>query len=216
MALTRTQARFLAELRNFVELHGHTPTLAEMKEHLEATGWGEIRSLNSIAQFFRALEAAGEISRERGKRGVRLADPAAKSTGVLSADFWEIPLLASPVACGAPTRLIEEESDERVRVSRTLLRNPERVYALRCSGDSMDLAGIADGDLILVESTPEVRDGQLVLASLDGAGTVKKLRRAGETVALLPQSSNPIHQPIYLHESDDAVIAGRVVAVLPR
>jgi repressor LexA len=204
MALTARQTQFYDLLKACIAEQGKSPTLAELKEYLEAHGWGEIRSLNSLTQYLEALESAGRIRRESRKRGISLAE---------EATTVQVPVLGSPVACGSPTTLLEEEAVDHHTISRRLVRSPERTYLFRATGDSMDLAGIGEGDYVLVEATSDLRDGEIVLATIDGCGTLKRLRRGDGTLTLLPQSSNPAHKPIYLSEEDDFIIGGRVIHI---
>lgn len=205
MALTDKQQQFYDLLRRYVDQHGQAPTLTECKAWLEAHEWGEIRSLNTVTQYLEALEATGKIRRLGRKRGIEFADTTATVA---------IPVLPNPVSCGAPTNVIEETAEEHHTISRKLVSDPARTYLFRAVGDSMNRAGIDEGDFVLVEATSNVRDGDIVLASINGCGTLKKLRRSATTITLLPDSTNPTHQPIYLHESDDFVIGGRVVHIL--
>jgi len=205
MALTTRQDIFYKHLQAYIDMHGQSPTLVEMKGWLEAHGWGEIRSLNSLTQYLDALEEAGKVHREGRKRGIVLTD---------RVNTVSIPVLGSPVACGAPTTLIDETAEEHRSVSRRLVQVPERTYLFRARGDSMDHAGIEDGDFVMIEATSEVGNGDVVLATIDGCGTLKRMKKGWDTITLMPESSNPEHQPIYLHADDDLVIAGKVVTVL--
>lgn len=205
MSLTKKQQRFYELLREAFTALGRAPTLEELKSHLESNGWGEIRSLNSLTQYLDALESMGRIRRSGGKCGIELAE---------TADMVQVPFLPAPVSCGAPTHIIEEQATSHLTISRKLVRTPGSTYAFRTSGDSMDRAGIDDGDIVLIEATNEIRDGDRVLASINGMGTVKRFRKNEYAVTLLPESSNPTHTPIYLHESDDFLIGGKVVGIL--
>lgn len=210
MNLTSKQTRFLELLESFITAHNQPPTLEEMKAWLEANEWGEIKSLNSVKQYFDALEAAGKIHRERKKRGVEVLE----NSPAENVDFVHIPVMESPVACGNPTQLIEETPTASISVSRRLVGNPKLTYAFHASGDSMNLAGIEDGDTVLIEATTEVKDGDIVLASVDGCGTLKIFRKSPTNITLLPKSDNPIHQPIYLSPDDEFLIGGKVSQVL--
>lgn len=202
MPLTPKQDRFYQLLKLYFDRNSKAPSNEELKQWLESNGWGEIKSLRSITQYLDALEAAGKVHRDSSKhRGLSLIE---------SSDLVSIPLLASPVACGAPHTLIEEEAIDFIPVSRRLASRSEDYYLFRAEGDSMDRAGIEPGDNLLIERTNDIRDGDIVLAAINGAGTIKKLRKTPETLSLLPQSSNDAHKPIYLHESDDFMIAGKV------
>lgn len=202
MPLTSKQDRFFELLKLYFERHGKAPSTEELKFWLEANGWEEIKSLRSISQYLDALESAGKIRRDSNKhRGISLLE---------SSDLVSIPLLASPVACGTPHTFIEEAAIDFIPVSRRLATRSENYYLFATEGDSMNLAGIDSGDNVLIEQTNDIRDGDLVLAVINGAGTIKKFRQTAETISLLPQSTNANHKPIYLHQSDDFMIAGKV------
>jgi len=206
--LTTRQDRFLTLLRDFIKLHGDSPTLAEMKSWLEENNWGVISSLNSIKQYLDALEEKGFLKRERKKRGITLLeDEEAKTV--------KIPLLDSRVACGAPTSFLEDSAIDFLEVSKKLVPNFHKAFSFRCAGDSMDEAGIADGDFVIVEPQPvEVRDGDLVLANISDCGTVKRFRKNDQMISLFPESSNSIHKPIFLHSSDEGIIVGKIISIL--
>jgi len=205
--LTTRQERFYELLQGYIRLHGDAPTLAEMKIWLEENGWGEVRSLNSVKQYLDALEEKGVLKREHKKRGITLLSGEVETA--------KIPLVGSRVACGSPTSILEDEATDFLEVSKKLIPNFAKAFAFRCSGDSMNQAGIDDGDFVIVEPQPvEIRNGDLVLANVGDCGTVKRFKRAGETISLLPESSNPKHKPIYLHSSDEGMIVGKVISVL--
>lgn len=78
----------------------------------------------------------------------------------------------------------------------------------------MNRAGINDGDLVLVRSTPHAENGDRVVALLDGESTIKKLSHASGVAVLQPDSTNEQHRPIYA--SSEIAIQGVVVQRLPR
>jgi DNA polymerase V len=205
--LTTRQQRFYDLLQSYIQLHGESPTLIEMKVWMEENDWGEVRSLNSVKQYLEALEEKGLLRCERKKRGITLLDG-----GVETA---KIPMMGSSVALGSPTAVLDDSATDFLEVSKKLIPNLSKAYAFRCAGDSMDLAGIDDGDFVIVEPQPvEIRDSDLVLANVEECGTVKRFRQNGDAISLLPESSNPIHKPIYLHSSDEGMIVGKIITVL--
>lgn len=205
--LTTRQNRFLELLRSYIKLHGDSPTLVEMKAWMEANDWGNISSLNSVKQYLDALAEKGLIERESRKRGITLLD------GDIATQ--KIPLVDSRVSCGSGSTFLEDSTHDFLEVSKKLIRNFDKVFAFRCEGDSMNEAGIDDGDCVIVKPQPnEIRDGDLVLANVNDCGIVKKFKKNGETISLLPQSSNPIHKAIYLHSSDEGAVVGKVLSIL--
>jgi repressor LexA len=96
------------------------------------------------------------------------------------------------VAAGSPL-LAQEHIEDHYRIEPRLFR-PRADYLLRVRGTSMRDAGILDGDLLAVHRTPEAEDGQIVVARLGEEVTVKRLRRRGRRVWLLP--ANPDLAPM--------------------
>ena len=132
-----------------------------------------------------------------------------------------VPFFGAAVACGSPRMLLEESAESSLSVSAALLPAGSKsaaargeLAAFRASGDSMDSAGIAEGDTVVVQ-VGAARVGDIVLASIDGAGTLKRLFQKNNVAMLCPQSSNPSHTPLFIHESESSHIVGPVVAVLP-
>src|SRR5262249_28778489 len=85
------------------------------------------------------------------------------------------------------------------------------LFILKVAGDSMINSAIADGDWVVVRWQEDAEDGDIVAAMIEGEGTVKTLKRAGDLVWLMPD--NPAYTPI---PGDEATILGVVVAVLRR
>jgi repressor LexA len=115
----------------------------------------------------------------------------------------EVPLLGR-IAAGAPLDVSVDR--ETITVPRFLLGRvrPGRVYALRVTGDSMIDEHICDGDIALIENRTEARDGEIVVALVEGArATLKRLYRFGTEVELRP--ANAQHAPIRLHASKVSV-----------
>ncbi|MGE3777553.1 MAG: transcriptional repressor LexA [Pirellulaceae bacterium] len=205
MPLTTKQKAFLRTLIDLVELRGIPPTVREIQA---AAGFASTRS---VVQYLDALETAGFIVRGRGSRNLRIlrqtADDVTDST-----DTLEVPVIGT-VAAGTPL-LAEENIVEHRRVATHLLRRGSRHFLLKVRGDSMDQAGITDGDLVLVRQQPMASNGDRVVALIDQDATVKRLRMGAESVLLEPVSSNPIHKAIVV--SRDFRIQGVVVAAIPK
>lgn len=145
-----------------------------------------------------ALTEAGFIEvNPHQARGIRLLDQPAR------AELLDIPVLGR-VAAGRPM-----DADAEVH-SRLLLdpgmfsRTPD--YLLRVQGDSMIEDGILDGDLVAVHREAEARNGQIVVARLDGEVTIKRFQRTAEGVRLLPR--NPAYEPILVRDDQDLAIEG--------
>jgi repressor LexA len=108
--------------------------------------------------------------------------------------------------------LAEENIEGVYPVSTVLARPGARYFLLRARGDSMDEAGIDDGDLLLVRQQQTAQKGDRVVALIDDEATVKEFSRTAEAIVLKPCSSNRSHRSIIL--TQDFRVLGVVIAVL--
>jgi repressor LexA len=201
-ALTERQSEILKLIRELTEVSGFPPTRAEIAERMG------FRSVNAAEQHLRALEKKGAIEISAGaSRGIRVRDarPAGRAGRLL-----ELPVIGR-VAAGSPM-LAEEHVQGRYQVDPNLF-TPRADYLLRVRGMSMRDAGILEGDLLAVHRTPEARTGQVVVARLADEVTVKRFKRRGHAVQLLPE--NPDFEPIEVDlRSEPLVIEGIAVGVI--
>ncbi|MGY1424970.1 transcriptional repressor LexA [Lysobacter sp. A289] len=194
MHLTDTQRRLLDFLREHIAEHGYPPSQMDI-----ARAFG-FRQNRSARYHLEALAQAGLIELSAGlARGIRLTSP--RRTSAFNADLLQVPLLGR-VAAGTPIG-----SDPEIRREVTLDPSLFRLrpdYLLEVEGESMLLDGILPGDLIGVHRIIQARDGQTVVARVEGELTVKRLDNGGfETGArhlrLLPR--NPAYAPIEIDAS---------------
>ena len=185
------------------------PTRAEI-----ARGLG-FRSANAAEEHLRALRRKGVIELIPGaSRGIQVnrVESGTQQSAVNDQvwDLQEIPLVGR-VAAGQPI-LATEHIDGGYRLDPNLFPVKPH-YLLRVQGMSMRDAGILDGDLVAVHRTPDVRNGQIVVARLEEEVTVKRYRQAGTVVWLLPH--NPDFEPIRVDlSSQHLMIEGVVVGVI--
>jgi repressor LexA len=175
---------------------GRSPSLSEI---------GRLSGLSSVATVHRHLTLLEErgLLRRRGRRRVIELLPAAFRAAAI-----EVPL-AGRIAAGRPIEAIAET--RTVILPRTIARRG-RTYVLRVSGDSMIDEQIRDGDYIVVEETRVARDGQTVVALLEGGdATLKILRRRRGRIRLQP--ANPSLEPIDVRP-EDLRIQGVVTGLL--
>ena len=196
MHLTDTQRRLLDYLRGHIARHGYPPSQMEI-----ARAFG-FRQNRSARYHLDALRDAGLVELADGRaRGIRLttagAAAASVADGVLTAGSGEpdgllqVPLFGR-VAAGTPIGS-DPEVRREVQLDPTLFRlRPD--YLLEVEGESMLLDGILPGDLIGVHRTPQARNGQTVVARVEGELTVKRLDHGPGHLRLLPR--NPAHAPI--------------------
>ena len=191
--LTPRQAEILELIRQYLETEGMPPTRLEI---CAALGFS---SPNAAESHIRALERKGAIEIIPGaSRGIRLKE----NPG--------LPVVGR-VAAGSPI-LAEQNIQGRYQLDPALFR-PRAHYLLKVRGMSMRDAGILDGDLLAVHRTREARSGQIVVARLGSEVTVKRLRRRGAQVELLPE--NPEFEPIVLDlRRDEFALEGIGVGVI--
>lgn len=182
---------------------GLSPTVRELQA---LAGY---RSPRSVTQILDALQKKGYIRRRPGARSLEvLREPILRNNRVEHTKVT-IPIIGV-VAAGAPVPS-EEHIGGTITVAATLLPGSGDYFALRVQGDSMDLADIFDGDVIVVRRQESAQDNNYVVALVDGSSTVKRIRYIDRQIRLEPVSSNPIHHSFA--PTDDSKIQGRVVAV---
>jgi repressor LexA len=180
--LTERQTEILRLIKELTEVSGYPPTRAEIAERMG------FRSVNAAEQHLRALERKGALELSSGaSRGIKLKERGGPKLGRL----LELAVVGR-VAAGSPM-LAEENVQARYQLDPNLF-TPRADYLLQVRGLSMRDAGILEGDLLAVHRTQDVRSGQIVVARLGDEVTVKRLRRRGNSVQLLPE--NPDFEPI--------------------
>lgn len=120
-------------------------------------------------------------------------------------------LYASRVPAGAPS-LAEDNVERHATLDDILLQHPGHTFLLRVTGDSMQEAGIHEGDLLTVDRKLVPRNGDVVVASIDGQTTVKTLEQQQAAIRLLPR--NGAYQPIEVQPDSDFCILGVVTNVI--
>ncbi len=177
---TQRQKEILDYITRFIARHGYEPSYAQIARHFN------VSSKATIAKHIAALERRGLLSRRREDGAFNLAVTVEDSP---TEAICEVPLLGR-IAAGAPIDAVEDA--QPISVPRFLLGRvrPERVYALKVKGDSMIDEHICDGDIALIENRTEARDGEIVVALVEGTrATLKRLFRFGHEVELRPANS---------------------------
>lgn len=178
------------KLLDFYRTHKRMPSYAEI---MTFTGY---RTKSAAHYFVRKLVEAGVVEKDASGKliPVRL--------------HGEVPLLGL-VEAGFPSPA-EEELADTMSFDEYLIENKEATYILKVKGDSMIDAGIREGDMVVVERTATPKVGQIVIAEVDGAWTMKYLRKRGSTFYLEP--ANKKYRPITPKE--DLKVAAVVKAVV--
>jgi repressor LexA len=227
--LTRKQHELICFIQDRLDQSGISPSFEEMKEALG------LRSKSGVHRLISALEERGFLRRlpnraralevtklpERGERTVPVnapdnvvalaaRRPAAAPRLAAANDIIELPLHGR-IAAGQPIEAFE--ADSQLAVPAALL-GPGDHYALEVSGDSMVDAGILDGDYALIRRADTARDGDIVVALVDGQdATLKYFRRDGRVVQLDP--ANGSHSP-QRYAADRVAVQGKLAGLLRR
>ncbi|MGQ0587560.1 MAG: transcriptional repressor LexA [Gammaproteobacteria bacterium] len=178
---SNNDSQHLERLRRFYAENESLPSYAELGRLL---GFG---SKSSSFKFVERLIAAGLLA--RGARGPKPTEHFL--VGVESDQLALLPLVGR-VAAGSPVMSDANYEDYRRGDPRRF--RPRADYLLKVRGASRRDAGILDGDLLAVHSTPTAHHGQVVVARIDDEITVKRFEQRGNIVLLKPE--NPAHQPI--------------------
>jgi repressor LexA len=222
-ALTDRQREILDFITSSITERGYPPTLREIGEHFG------IRSTNGVNDHLKALEKKGHLRREdlksRAMRPTTMGEiiPFERKVsktdvsnvvmipGANGSDLCEIPILGR-VAAGQPILAVENVQDT-VRVDKVLVGGHTEVFGLRIVGESMIEDGIFDGDYVFVKKTPSARNGEIVVAMIDGEATVKRYYPEGDRIRFQPANSNMAPIIVRRAEFKQVDIIGVVVGV---
>lgn len=178
--ITEKQQAVLQFIEEYQMHMGKSPTLREMREHFG------VSSDNSILKHLKALEEKGYLKKDDTPRGIGLLN-SVKEKLENGLNVSRIPLLGT-IPAGGPT-FNEESVLDYFEVGNDLLKRPQGSFALRVSGLSMINAGILEGDFVIANRDIKAKDGDIVVALLDGQNTVKRFRSNGGKIWL--QAENP-------------------------
>jgi repressor LexA len=200
MHLTRRQKEILDYLTRHIERKGYAPTIEEIGGHFG------LSSLATVHKHLTNLQEKGLIKREWNRsRALELVPTQVTVRAV------ELPLLGR-VAAGTPIEAVS--ASETIYVPEDMIGRRE-TYVLQVKGDSMIDEQIRDGDYVIVENRKTARDGEMVIALLEGESvTLKKLYREGGGKVRL-QPANTKMKPIFV-DQDDLQVQGVVIGVLRR
>lgn len=113
-----------------------------------------------------------------------------------------IPVYEAGVQAGFPSPA-ESYVDRSLDLNEYLVANPASTFFVYVTGDSMDLAGMDEGDLLVVDRSPQPRNGDIVIMSINNEFTVKRYMKDENGLRLMPESSNPIYKPLRPKDCDE-------------
>ena len=196
MNLTRRQHEIVEFIRDYVVEHEYAPTMQEMADHFGV-------SRPTIFEHIEALQAKGVLHREALKsRAIELAPEFAGRPASLP--------LVGTIAAGSPIEAVE--TSEVLDLQDLFRGRPGETFVLQVRGNSMIDEQIRNGDYVIIEKRGEARNGETVVALIEGGdATLKKFYKEKGRIRLQP--ANPDMKPIYVK---DCEVQGIVIGVLRR
>ncbi len=192
--LSPKKEKFVEFIKEFTSVSGRAPTFVEIMEGLN------YRSLGTINWYIVELEKEGYIERVKGYNGKR-------ALSILEENIDnQLPLLGV-VSAGMPLEVYNHK--EYIDVPSSMYRKNN--YVLKVNGDSMKEDGILDGDYIIVEKNNIAREGDNVVAIINGEATLKRYYIGSNGIELHPR--NDKYGIIYVNEEDDFRIQGLLKGV---
>ena len=197
MILTKRQKQILSFIDDCIRKNGYAPSLHEISDHFK------LHSISTIHKHLVHLEEKGLIRRKTNRaRAIEVVAVEQKP------EARDVPLQGL-IAAGEPIEAVR--GNELLAVPEDMVGRRD-VYLLKVRGESMVDEQIRDGDYVIVERRSDPRNGEVVVALLDGEkATLKKFYREDEQIRLQP--ANPTMKPILVHE-DQVAIQGIVVGLL--
>jgi len=194
--LTERQKQVLSFIADYIKKNSYPPTIREIADHYSISVKG----------------AHDHITALRKKGHLKHADKRPRTMGLIhsrpeDADLMSVPILGS-VAAGLPI-LSEENYDGNILLHRSMLKKNKKYFALKIKGDSMTGAGILEGDTAIIEKQSTVHNGEIAVAVIDEAVTLKRFYKESTRVRL--QAENPAYKPIY---SQEVKVLGRLFTLI--
>lgn len=215
LKLTARQEQILNLIKEAIDNTGFPPTRAEIAQELG------FRSANAAEEHLQALARKGAIEISPGtSRGIRLVGAAADTArtpaglaqlaAMMPPNLMSLPLVGR-VAAGSP--ILAQEHVEATYSVDPAMFSSKPDFLLKVRGWSMRDAGICDGDYLAVKKVDSAKNGQIVVARIGEEVTVKRYRKTGSTIELLPE--NPDFSVITVDpQTDEFALEGLAVGLL--
>jgi repressor LexA len=196
--LTRRQKEVLSFIAEYISIHTYPPTRREIADYFSV-------SVKAAHDHVSALKKKGHL-KQAGKRS-RTMELIHSGEDERAGGFAEIPLLGT-VAAGQPI-LAEENWDGVITLPQFMVKKTRKYFALKVRGNSMSGAGIMDGDTAIIEKLNSPRNGEIAVAVVNEAVTLKRFFRESTRIRLQPE--NPEYTPIY---SQNVRVLGRLAHII--
>ena len=122
-------------------------------------------------------------------------------------------LVEEGISAGFPSPA-DDFKELRISIDQEIVRNEESTFYARVSGESMQGAGLDNGDLLVIDRSIEPQNDKIAVCFIDGAFTVKRLKVEADCVYLMPENKN--YKPIKVNAEDELVIWGIVTYVVKK
>jgi repressor LexA len=201
MAITKRQRQVYDFLHDFIQRNGYSPSFEEIGDGLG------LSSLATVHKHISNLEKKGLLKRDYNRsRSIDVLPVRGIFKRIVPKEL-ALPLMGR-IAAGQPIEAVENPET----ISLGDITRSKDVFVLQVKGESMKDEHIVDGDYVLVEKTNSARDGEIVVALVDGTdATLKRFYREGVNVRLQP--ANTSMKPIIV-PAKSVALQGRVVGVL--
>ena len=125
----------------------------------------------------------------------------------------DLPFIEANISAGFPSPA-EDYLEARIDLNKELIINKSATFYARVKGESMNLAGISDGDLLIIDKSKTPVSGSIVVCLIDGEFTLKRLEKQGNIFYLMPE--NPDYKPIKIKPENDVTIWGVVTYTIKK
>ena len=127
--------------------------------------------------------------------------------------FQEMPLAQNGVSAGFPSPA-DDFKELRISIDQEVVKNAEATFYARVAGESMQGAGLDDGDLLVIDRSKDPQDNNIAVCFIDGEFTVKRLKVEADCMYLMPENSK--YKPIRVTEENELIIWGVVTFVVKK
>ena len=207
--LTERQTDILTFIHQFREENGYPPTLREIGKKFG------ISSTFGVKRHLEALVKKGfltiESNASRGINLLHLDGDESKAEVIEKNDLFDKVPIIGRVAAGSPI-LAMENIEGSIVIDSAFVKKSENCFALKVKGDSMINVGIFEDDMVIVQPSTEVNNGDIVVARIFDEVTVKTYQKKNDKISLIPE--NPKYNPIQIDETIEFSIVGKVTGVV--
>jgi len=196
--LTKRQKEVLSFIAAYIKNHSYPPTIREIADNFAISVKGAYDHVTALKRK-NCLKQDDNRSRTMGLVRSKVDE----DLGTI----FKIPIVGT-VAAGTPI-LSEENWEGTITLHHSMLKKNKVYFAVKVRGDSMSGAGIMDGDMAIIEKMTVVKNGEIAVAVIDDAVTLKRFYKENARIRL--QAENPVYKPIYCQ---DVRILGRLAQII--